>query len=95
MCFLTAGSLPASSSAQSNGQLTSPAVDHLVTSGPAQSVQEIQELRDRYHKAVVGHDGSGLLQLVLPQASLWVTLLAEQPFRDLKQVKPETQKVHA
>lgn len=95
LSFLLLGCLSASSAAQNDSKVITPIVDRTSTTGPAQSILEIQELRDRYHSAVTGHDGPGLLRLVLPQASLWLTALDEESFLQLRKTKPDTQKVHA
>ena len=94
MSLLLLGSLSLSLAAQSRSQLNSGSGEPIAISGPPRSIEEIQDLRRQYHKAVISHDGPGLLRLVLPQGSLWITVLSEESFSGLRQLKPDTQKVH-
>ena len=62
-------------------------------SGETQSSTAVRSVMDRFHKAVVEHDGSTLATLFLPEGSLWLNVLSDKGYGEARAKNPNVQKV--
>jgi hypothetical protein len=54
---------------------------------------DVQHVMDAYHEAVVHHDGARLASLFLPQASIWLNVLADDTYALARAKSPDATKV--
>lgn len=62
-------------------------------SGAKADTADVQHVIDAYHEAVHTHDAARLSGLFLPQASLWLSVLADDAYARTRETKPDAQKV--
>ena len=65
-----------------------------VSSGPPSDTIDVQHVIDSYHEAVLAHDGSRLSSLFLPQGGMWLNVLSDDAFAQVKAKSPNAAKVH-
>ena len=54
---------------------------------------DIEHVMDAYHEAVITHDGSRLVQLFIPQGSMWLNVLSDDAYAQAKAKSPGAVKV--
>lgn len=54
---------------------------------------DIEHVMDAYHEAVITHDGSRLVQLFIPQGSMWLNVLSDDAYAQAKAKSPDAVKV--
>lgn len=59
----------------------------------ASDTVDVQHVMDAYHEAVVNHDGARMIDLFLPQASLWLNVLSDEAYAAARLKSPDAAKV--
>jgi hypothetical protein len=54
---------------------------------------DIEHVMDAYHEAVITHDGSRLVQLFIPQGSMWLNVLSDDAYAQAKAKSPDAVKL--
>lgn len=54
---------------------------------------DVQHLIDAYHEAVHAHDAARLSDLFLPEANLWLSVLADDAYAAARKTKPDAEKI--
>ena len=54
---------------------------------------DVQHVIHAYHEAVLGHDGSRLSSLFIPEGSQWINVLSDSAYARAKAKSPEAQKI--
>ncbi len=82
--------LSANRIAQSQSAAETPKV---VSAGGASDTVDVQHVIDAYHEAVLAHDGSRLSSLFLTQGGMWLNILSDDAFAQVKSKSPNAAKV--
>jgi len=53
----------------------------------------IEQVMNRYHAAIIAHDGTALSALFLPDASLWLNVLTDSAYAQAQAKSPSAKKV--
>lgn len=59
----------------------------------ATDTDDVQQVMDAYHEAVVQHDGARLAALFIPQGSTWLNVLSDEAYAAARAKSPDAQKV--
>jgi hypothetical protein len=90
LLFALTTSLSVTSIAQSQSVADTTKV---VSAGRASDTVDVQHVIDSYHEAVLTHDGSRLSSLFLPQGGMWLNVLSDDAFAQVKAKSPNAAKV--
>ena len=64
-----------------------------MSAGGASDTVDVQHVIDAYHEAVLAHDGSRLSSLFLTQGGMWLNILSDDAFAQVKSKSPNGAKV--
>ena len=80
--------------AASFAQSPSPAESNEATpASTASDTVDVQHVIDAYHEAALTHDGTRLRHLFIPQGSMWLNVLSEEPYARAKAKSPDAVKI--
>jgi hypothetical protein len=85
--------IPLSVAAVAQNTSTAEVRSTVAVGSPSDTV-DVQHVIDSYHEAVLAHDGSRLSSLFLPQGSMWLNVLSDDAFAQVKAKSPKATKVH-